>query len=68
MLGVCCYDVLACISCREDAQLLSRPSVPEILVFFARIYLAVDTCSDAEKWSNEKGYVAVSGLKRRDEF
>jgi hypothetical protein len=37
--------------------------VPEILVFFARDDLAVDTCGDAEKWSNEKEYVAVSGLK-----
>jgi hypothetical protein len=39
------------------------PSVPDILVFFARVDLAFDACGDAEKWSNEKGYVAVSGLK-----
>jgi hypothetical protein len=43
--------------------MLLCPSVPIISVFFARVDLAVDTCGDAKKWSNDKGYVAEFGLK-----
>ena len=52
VLGVHDHDILAWVRCRNNTQLLLCPAIPEVLVFFASIHLAVDACGDLEKGSD----------------
>ena len=52
VLGVHDHDILAWVRCRNNTELLLCPAIPEVLVFFASIHLAVDACGDLEKGSD----------------